>query len=136
MMDRQTDGRTDRQTDARGKTICLPTLKGGDIIIYCVFLSPFHLFVLWSSHSIYLQHKSKHELFKKPVIFLFLNYFAAQQFVINHQMSRIIRKPNFYLCENKGADQLCSNCTADQPLCFHYNDSMIPLLLKSEIPSF
>ena len=23
---------TDRQTDARGKTICLPTLKGGDII--------------------------------------------------------------------------------------------------------
>ena len=28
-----TDRRTDRQTDARGKTICLPTLKGGDIII-------------------------------------------------------------------------------------------------------
>ena len=26
--DRQTDG----QTDAQGKTICLPTLKGGDII--------------------------------------------------------------------------------------------------------
>ena len=34
--DRQTDRRTDRQTDGqtdgRGKTICLPTLKGGDII--------------------------------------------------------------------------------------------------------
>ena len=27
-----TDRRTDRQTDARGKTICLPTLEGGDII--------------------------------------------------------------------------------------------------------
>ena len=26
-----TDRQTDRQTDARGKTICLPTLKGGDI---------------------------------------------------------------------------------------------------------
>ena len=26
------DRQTDRQTDARGKTICLPTLKGGDII--------------------------------------------------------------------------------------------------------
>ena len=25
----------DRQTDARGKTICLPTLKGGDIITDC-----------------------------------------------------------------------------------------------------
>ena len=24
---------TDRQTDARGKTICLPTLKGGDIMM-------------------------------------------------------------------------------------------------------
>ena len=28
-----TDRQTDRQTDARGKTICLPTLKGGDIIL-------------------------------------------------------------------------------------------------------
>ena len=27
-----TDRQTDRQTDARGKTICLPTLSGGDII--------------------------------------------------------------------------------------------------------
>ena len=27
-----TDRQTDRQMDARGKTICLPTLKGGDII--------------------------------------------------------------------------------------------------------
>ena len=25
------DGQTDGQTDARGKTICLPTLSGGDI---------------------------------------------------------------------------------------------------------
>ena len=32
MTDRWTDGGTDRQTDARGKTICLPTLSGGDII--------------------------------------------------------------------------------------------------------
>ena len=29
-----TDRRTDRQTDARGKTICPPTLKGGDIILF------------------------------------------------------------------------------------------------------
>ena len=31
MTDRRTDGRADGQTDARGKTICLPNLKGGDI---------------------------------------------------------------------------------------------------------
>ena len=29
------------------------------------------------------------------------------------KMSRVIRKPDFCLCENKEADQLCSNCTAD-----------------------
>ena len=30
--DGQMHARTDGQTDAQGKTICLPTLKGGDII--------------------------------------------------------------------------------------------------------
>ena len=33
--------------------------------------------------------------------------------------------------ENKDADQLYSNCTADQRLCFHYTDSTMPLLLFS-----
>ena len=37
--------------------------------------------------------------------------------------------------ENKGADQLPSNCTANQLLCFGYIDSVIPLLSKSEISS-
>ena len=52
------------------------------------------------------------------------------------QMSHIVRKPDFCQCENKGADQLCSNCEADQRLCFRYMDSTISLLLKSEISSF
>ena len=44
-----------------------------------------------------------------------------------------MRKPDFYLCENKGADQLRSNCEADQRLCFCYTDStIISLVLKSE----
>ena len=47
-----------------------------------------------------------------------------------------MRKPDFCLCENKGADQLRSNCEADQRLCFRYTDSTISLLLKSEISSF
>ena len=46
-----------------------------------------------------------------------------------------------YICENegenKGADQLRSDhVVADQRLCFRYIDSTIPLLPKSEIPSF
>ena len=32
------DRQTDRQTDTRGKTICLPTLKGGDITIAKFFV--------------------------------------------------------------------------------------------------
>ena len=38
-------------------------------------------------------------------------------------------KTGLCLCENKGADQLRSNCEADQRLCFRYSDSTIPLLL-------
>ena len=46
-----------------------------------------------------------------------------------------MRKPAFYICENKDADQLRSNCAADQRLCFRYMDSVIPFLSKSEISS-
>ena len=46
-----------------------------------------------------------------------------------------MRKPAFCICENKDADQLCRNCEADQHLCFHYTDSIIPLLPKSKISS-
>ena len=41
-----------------------------------------------------------------------------------------MRKPDFCICQNKGADQLCSNC-----LCFRYWDSTISLLPKSKISS-
>ena len=51
-------------------------------------------------------------------------------------MTGIVRKLNFCQCENKGADQLRSNCEAVERLCFRYMDSTIPLLLKSEISSF
>ena len=43
------------------------------------------------------------------------------------------KKADFCLCENKGADQLRSNC--DQRLCFRYTDSTLSLLIKSEIIS-
>ena len=46
-----------------------------------------------------------------------------------------MRKSAFRKCENKDADQLCGNRTADQRLCFRYIDRTIPLLPKSEISS-
>ena len=42
-------------------------------------------------------------------------------------------EPTFCICENKDADQLRGNREADQRLCFHYMDSTILLLSKSEI---
>ena len=39
------------------------------------------------------------------------------------------------ILHNKDADQLHGNREADQRLCFHYIDSTIPLLSKSEISS-
>ena len=51
------------------------------------------------------------------------------------QMSLVMRKPDFCLCENKDAHQLRGNREADQRLCFRYTDSTIPLLSKSEISS-
>ena len=50
-------------------------------------------------------------------------------------MSLVVRKPAFCICENKDADQLRGNREADQRLCFRYTDSIIPLLSKSEISS-
>ena len=45
-------------------------------------------------------------------------------------------KSTICIGENKGADQLRSNCEADQRLCFRYMDCTIPLLLESAISSF
>ena len=47
--------------------------------------------------------------------------------------SRVMRKTDVCICENKGADQLLGNREADQRLCFRYTDSTIPLLSESEI---
>ena len=53
----------------------------------------------------------------------------------NHKMSRVVRKPAFCICENKGADQLRGDREADQRLCFRYTDSTIPLIINSKISS-
>ena len=63
-----------------------------------------------------------------------LNFHKAEEAC--DYMSRFVRKLDFCLCENKGADQLRGNRKADQRLCFRYTDSSIPLLLKSEISGF
>ena len=50
-------------------------------------------------------------------------------------MSRIVRKADFCICDNKDTDQLRGNREADQRICFCYTDSTISLLRKYEISS-
>ena len=50
-------------------------------------------------------------------------------------MSCVKRKLDICLWESKGADQLGSNCKADQCLCFCCTDSTMPPLLKAKISS-
>ena len=61
--------------------------------------------------------------------FHFAVFFSLLQLI----MSPVVRKPFFFICENKEADQLRGNREADQHLCFRYTDRTIPLLPKSEI---
>ena len=46
-----------------------------------------------------------------------------------------MRKQDFFICENKDADQLRGNREADKRLCFRNTDSTIPQLSESEISS-
>ena len=55
---------------------------------------------------------------------------------VHFNLSLVMRKPAFCICENKDADQLRGNREAYQRLCFRYTDSTIPLLPKYEISSF
>ena len=61
--------------------------------------------------------------------------FNGTNVFILYEMSLVMRKPAFCICENKDVDQLRGNREADQRLCFRYTDSKIPLLPESEISS-
>ena len=52
-----------------------------------------------------------------------------------YYLSRVMSKPAFCICKNKGADQLRDNRAADQHLCFRFIYSAILLLPKSNISS-
>ena len=51
-------------------------------------------------------------------------------------LSRHMGKLTICIGENKGADQLRSNCEADQRIRFRYMNSKIPPLINSKISSF
>ena len=61
------------------------------------------------------------------VCVFFFNKVAILQ--SGHNLSRIMRKPDFVICENKGASKLCGNRGAAQRDCFRFIDITIPLHL-------
>ena len=60
-------------------------------------------------------------------------FYEASHESLQFEMSFVMRKPAFCICENKDADQLRGDREADQRLCFRYTDSTIPLLPMSNI---
>ena len=50
-------------------------------------------------------------------------------------MSHVMRKPDFCIWENKGADQLRGNHAANQLLYFRHVDNTTPLPPKTEVSS-
>ena len=65
---------------------------------------------------------------------IFIKQFSVLVFLYSN-LSRVMKKPTFCICEKKDADQFRGNRKADQRLCFRYIDGTIPLLSKSEISS-
>ena len=49
---------------------------------------------------------------------------------------KLLRKPTICICENKVADQLRSNCEADQRLCFRYMDVQFLFFINFKLLSF
>ena len=63
------------------------------------------------------------------------NIKVSQDILVEINMSLVMRKPGFCICENNDADQLRGIRVADQRLCFRYIASTIPLLPKYKISS-
>ena len=67
-----------------------------------------------------------------------INHFksTAESSKVNIKLSCVMRILMFCVCKKTEADQLRGNGEADHRLCFHYKDSTMPLLSKSEIAHF
>ena len=104
----------------------------------------FHMVVLYDGRPLHVHTFSRFALvqswvifiLKRKVSFLFrIFWHFVMQLYVNY-LSRVMRKPDFCICENKDANQLRGNREADQRLCFRYTDSTIPLLPKYKMSSF
>ena len=112
-------------------------LKDKGKLFYHIF------FILTNSHEVCLNFQNENSKIRYKniyniTIYLILSLKRMTSTLLgtdSYNMSLVVRKPAFCICENKDADQLRGNREADQRLCFRYTDSTIPLLPKFEISS-
>ena len=77
-----------------------------------------------------LYHYEEKEYFSVSTIAL-VEICLIQSCIIGpYNLSLVMRKPDFCICDNKDADQLRGYREADQRLCFRYTDSTVSLLPK------
>ena len=116
----------------------LTSSKSSYTVVYILLLYYYYcrLFVVIQiTDTMYTEPSVLHTLLHK--LFFYTWICRAESFTWHSSsrriyLSRHMGKPTICIGENKGADQLRSNCEADQRLCFRYSDSTVPLLLKSE----
>ena len=107
----------------------------------------FFLFLLQSIDCEYsLEPPRRAKIRKISKIFIFYNFKKlcimhgrvffgnASQCFCSLFMSRVMIKPTFCICENKGADQLRSNSEADQRLCFATRIVQFLFYLNRNVP--
>ena len=107
-----------------------------DVLLFMIVLFS-ALDVVWvSTYTFLVAYISKGaDCSDQPQVILVNGGVSQSSPFIYTKLSRIMRKQDFGLCEKKGADQLRSDCEADQCLCFRYSDSTISLLLLAKISS-
>ena len=84
---------------------------------------------LWSHYNHFSAFSSKPTSHMQPRHLLHSGKRCYQYSILSPR----IRKQTVCICENRDADQLCSNCTSDRHLCYRIIDSTIPPLTKSEM---
>ena len=95
-------------------------------IIYCVKINK----------QYYINRDMSNVKLSHPYISILQIHIQTEYYDRKVNMIRVMRKPAFSICENKGTDQLCGNHTADQRLCFYYIDSTNFLNRKFQASSY
>ena len=108
----------------------LSNLSSGVLIILCFHAQISSFQVIKNSFLLSLLNT---QIYRHPRNFV-IKISKFKQYTLEF-LCHCIGKPTICTGENKGADQLRSNCEADQRLYFCYTDSTTPLLSKSKISS-